>query len=134
MRVVDALGIFPLAIALCLCAQGVLSMTRQWFRGRWERVNWIEGLVALPSRYLVDVHDVVARRPRNARMHAMLAGGFLTSLVLLALSFLFPATLWVFIPIWIAAIIACFGLWLERERRTRPVSIMASRKLLLPLT
>lgn len=122
MHTVDVLGILPLAIALCLCVQAVLAMALSWSRGRPEKVDWVGGLLAMPSRYLVDVHDVVARQPRNARMHAMLAGGFLASLMLLSLSFLFRASFWLAVPVWFAGIVACFGLRLEHHRRTRPAA------------
>jgi Fe-S oxidoreductase len=36
------------------------------------------GLLAVPRRYLHDVHNVVARRPDAARMHALTAGGMLS--------------------------------------------------------
>jgi len=121
MRLIELLGTLPFAIALCLCGQAVFSMARPWFRGRPEKVDWVGGLLAMPSRYLVDVHHVVARQPRNARMHSLLAGGFLASLLLLSLSLLFPTSFSLAVSIWIALLVMCAGLRIEHERRTRPV-------------
>jgi Fe-S oxidoreductase len=67
-----------LVATMALVALGAsLGRVALWRRGRAARVDWLSGLVALPRRYLVDVHDIVAREPRNARMHALTAGGLL---------------------------------------------------------
>ncbi|WP_062112416.1 DUF3483 domain-containing protein [Aureimonas sp. AU40] len=60
---------------------------RLWRAGAPAHVNWAQGLAAVPRRYLVDVHHVVARDPYAARMHAAVAGGLLgaTGLALLGL-------------------------------------------------
>lgn len=58
--------------------------TRRWLAGRPAAVDAVAGLLALPRRYLVDVHEVVGRRPFNARFHALAAGGFLAALAVLA--------------------------------------------------
>ncbi|PTW59835.1 Fe-S oxidoreductase [Breoghania corrubedonensis] len=60
--------------------------SRRWRAGAAAEVDLVAGLKALPKRYLVDVHDVVGRKPFNARFHALTAGGFLASLVLLVLA------------------------------------------------
>lgn len=59
---------------------------RRWLAGQPAAVDLIGGLRALPRRYLVDVHHVVARKPFNARFHMLVAGGFLASLPLIALA------------------------------------------------
>ncbi|MCI4644774.1 MAG: DUF3483 domain-containing protein [Hyphomonadaceae bacterium] len=59
---------------------------RLWAKGRPANIDWWTGIAALPRRYLVDVHDVVARTPLNARFHMFAAGGFLLSLPLLLLT------------------------------------------------
>ena len=60
--------------------------SRRWLAGAGAEVDLFAGLKALPRRYLVDVHDVVGRRPFNARFHTLTAGGFLASLALLVLT------------------------------------------------
>jgi Fe-S oxidoreductase len=45
------------------------------WRWRIGRPAPMRGVFAVPRRYLVDVHAVVARRPAAARMHSLTAGG-----------------------------------------------------------
>ncbi len=58
---------------------------RRWLAGQPASADLLGGLWALPRRYLVDVHHVVARKPFNARFHMLVAGGFLASLPLVVL-------------------------------------------------
>jgi len=67
-----------LVVATALVAlMAVASRVPIWRRGRAARVDWLRGLIALPRRYLTNVHDVVAREPSTAQMHAWTAGGLL---------------------------------------------------------
>ena len=67
-----------LVVTMALVALGAFAgRVAIWRRGRAARVDWLRGLLALPRRYLVDVHDIVAREPRTAQMHAWTAGGLL---------------------------------------------------------
>lgn len=77
--------VWLMAGAALFCAW---SCARKWRIGRAAPVDWTQGLLALPRRYLVDVHDVVARRPAAARMHALVAGGLLGATALLMLGVL----------------------------------------------
>ncbi|MFT0859141.1 DUF3483 domain-containing protein [Ancylobacter sp. G4_0304] len=74
------LGLSVIAAALAA------SRARLWRSGRAAKVDWVTGLLAVPKRYLVDVHHVVGRDPSAARMHALAAGGLLggSGLALLA--------------------------------------------------
>src|ERR687886_763761 len=76
-------------LALFVAFEAIRSL-RPAFVGRAAPVDWWRGLIALPRRYLVDVHDIVARRPAASRMHAPLAGGLLAAAGLLVLG-LVPA-------------------------------------------
>jgi Fe-S oxidoreductase len=116
----ETLGIAVVASVLLVSCIRVLSMARHWRRGRSVRTDWMAGIKALPTRYLHDVHDVVARHPRNARMHAALAGGTLGSFVIFVISIVVPPTLWLAVPIWGVAGLAGFGLILEYKRRVDP--------------
>jgi Fe-S oxidoreductase len=60
--------------------------SRRWRAGGAAKIDLLGGVTALPRRYLIDVHEVVARKPFNARFHALTAGGFLASLPLIALA------------------------------------------------
>jgi Fe-S oxidoreductase len=117
MSAVDILGASTLAFAFSVCAFQSLRMAGQWRRGRSSGVNWLSGWLGVPSRYLVDVHDVVARRPRNARMHASLAGGVLASLVVLSVSFALPPNIWSASAVWFFCALSFVGLCLEFDRR-----------------
>ncbi|MCS0497619.1 (Fe-S)-binding protein [Ancylobacter sp. MQZ15Z-1] len=79
-----SLAILALAAIAAVMAGG---RARLWRAGRPAKVDWMRGLMALPKRYLVDVHHVVGRDPYAARMHALAAGGLLggSALALLAL-------------------------------------------------
>ena len=77
----SAIVIITLASGLALA----LVQARRWRAGKAADVDLVAGLKALPRRYLVDVHDVVERKPFNSRFHALTAGGFLASLALIVL-------------------------------------------------
>lgn len=71
-----------LVLAEMGCAGGAVALVwmvllSRWLKGRAGRVAWLAGVIRVPRRYLVDVHHVVARRPKNARMHVLAAGGLL---------------------------------------------------------
>jgi Fe-S oxidoreductase len=107
-----------------------------WRRGAGASVDWLGGLRALPRRYLVDVHAVVARKPASSVMHQAIAGGLLTAtglLLLAAIPALFAAALyWLLIAL--AFAVALFGAVLVRRRRVpvRPASLSAGAFLTLP--
>lgn len=79
--------VLPILIftALALAVVGALRRVRLWRQGRPEKVDVLRGLVAMPRRYLVDLHDVVARDKVFARTHVATAGGFVAAAVLLVL-------------------------------------------------
>ncbi len=54
-----------------------LARARLWRKGRPAAVDWRHGLLALPKRYLHDVHDVVARDGYASTMHMLVAGGLI---------------------------------------------------------
>jgi Fe-S oxidoreductase len=84
MDVRDAVtGVFWLAVAAF--AVGLWQRARLWRRGRPAAVDW-RGLLAVPRRYVVDLHDVVAREPFVARAHVAVGGGAVLCLVLVALN------------------------------------------------
>lgn len=71
------------AIALVL---GVVRRARLWRAGRPAPVDWL-GLLAIPKRYFVDLHHVVARDPYIARTHIAVAGGAIAALALVAINY-----------------------------------------------
>ncbi|MFI8481801.1 dimethylglycine demethylation protein DgcB [Pseudomonas sp. NPDC078700] len=71
-----------LFVALALAVVGALKRFAMWRRGRPAQVDWIGGLLAMPRRYMVDLHHVVARDKYIANTHVATAGGFVLAAVL----------------------------------------------------
>lgn len=65
---------------------GVARRARIWRSGRAAAVD-LRGLLRIPRRYFVDLHDVVAREPFVARAHVGVAGGSLLALGVVALNY-----------------------------------------------
>lgn len=72
-------------LALLALAAGTLRRAALWRAGRPAVVAW-RGLLAVPRRYFVDLHEVVAREPAAARAHVAMAGGTVGCLLLVALN------------------------------------------------
>jgi Fe-S oxidoreductase len=76
-----------LIFAMVALAGWQMSRRATWWRlGAPAEVAWTRGVLALPKRYLVDVHHVVARDPYASRMHKVVAGGLVAASVLTALA------------------------------------------------
>ena len=73
-------------LAMLAMAVGLARRARVWSAGRSARVQWT-GLFAIPKRYFVDLHDVVAREPFIARAHVATAGGAVLALLAVALNY-----------------------------------------------
>jgi len=70
----------PIATAIAIALLSLAARARYWRRGRGSsRVAAFADLLRIPRRYLVNVHEVVARRPAHARMHMLAAGGLLVA-------------------------------------------------------
>jgi len=72
-------------LAVTALAIGTARRAALWRGGRAAPVAW-RGLLAIPKRYFVDLHDVVAREPAVARAHVAVAGGALACLALVAIN------------------------------------------------
>jgi len=68
--------------ALLLAVIGAAKRFFMWRRGRAAEVDWLGGLLAMPKRYMVDLHHVVARDKYIANTHVATAGGFVLAAVL----------------------------------------------------
>ncbi|MBZ9566243.1 (Fe-S)-binding protein [Modicisalibacter tunisiensis] len=68
--------------ALALAAIGAVRRIRLWRQGRPSPVPVIRGLAAVPRRYLVDLHHVVARDKVMSSTHVATAGGFVAAMAL----------------------------------------------------
>ncbi|PWR18060.1 DUF3483 domain-containing protein [Zavarzinia compransoris] len=128
--------VIGLWLAAMVAGIGLSRRARLWRAGRPAPIDWRRGLAALPRRYLVDVHRLVARKPAAARMHALVAGGFVAGSALLALGIVpglrVPAY-WALVALAFVVMIA--GAWAVRARRrpVAPASLSAGRFTLLPL-
>ncbi|MGH8501574.1 MAG: DUF3483 domain-containing protein [Gammaproteobacteria bacterium] len=80
-----------LSLAALLVAAG--RRARRWLAGRPAAVDIVHGLLQVPRRYLVHVHEVVSRDPpgakprdtgqRTACMHMLAAGGFVAATMMI---------------------------------------------------
>jgi Fe-S oxidoreductase len=77
-------AILPILLfsALGLAVLGAAKRFLMWRRGRAAQVDWLGGLLAMPRRYLVDLHHVVERDPYISRTHVATAGGFVLAALL----------------------------------------------------
>ncbi|WP_407295025.1 dimethylglycine demethylation protein DgcB [Stutzerimonas zhaodongensis] len=71
-----------LATALGLAVLGAAKRFLMWRRGRPAQVDWLGGLLAMPRRYLVDLHHVVDRDKYISKTHVATAGGFVLAALL----------------------------------------------------
>lgn len=114
-------------LAAVTTATALAWRASRWFQGRPRPVPWLRGLVSIPRRYLVDVHDVVVREPASARMHIFAAGGFMLTLALAAI--LFVARLHGHVVAWLlmgSAVLLLVGAVLDQVRRASQVSARLS--------
>ena len=71
-----------LFVALSLALIGALRRINLWHQGRAAKVDMLNGLLAMPKRYMVDLHHVVARDKYMANTHVATAGGFVLAAIL----------------------------------------------------
>ncbi len=128
-------GLVWVMAALAL-VQG-LRRAALWRLGGPAPVAWASGLAALPRRYLVDVHHVVARDAYASRMHAIVAGGLLAATILTALAILPPLAgsrlYWALVALAFAVTAAGAILVGARRYPTRPKRLSGGRFQILPV-
>ncbi len=78
-----------LVAALALLFIGAIRRVQLWRAGQPEPVNLIAGLLAMPRRYLVDLHHIVGRDKVMSNTHVATAGGFVLSMILILVVHLF---------------------------------------------
>jgi dimethylglycine catabolism B len=103
--------------ALTLVA-GLARRAMLWRAGRPAGVQWL-GLLAVPKRYFVDLHHVVARDPYIARSHIATAGGAMACVLLVAANYglgLYARVLdWGIVAASIVMLAGVFFIWLRRR-------------------
>lgn len=73
-------------LSVVTLALGVARRAMLWRAGQPAPVAW-SGLFAVPKRYFVDLHHVVAREPFIARTHVATAGGAALAITLVAINY-----------------------------------------------
>jgi Fe-S oxidoreductase len=111
-------------LAVTALAVGTARRAALWRTGRSARVAW-SGLFAIPKRYFVDLHHVVAREPAVARAHVAVAGGAIACLALVAIN----DGLRLRLAVLDAALVVCAGVMLAggvmMARRRRQPAVAA---------
>ncbi|MET7244939.1 DUF3483 domain-containing protein [Methylobacterium sp. EM32] len=131
--------VFP-GLVWTMAALALVQVARRaalWRAGSTAPVAWLQGLAALPRRYLVDVHAVVARDPYASRMHAVVAGGLLAASLLTALAILPPLAAsrayWILVALAFAVTLAGSLLVGARRYPARQTRLSAGRFQALPV-
>ncbi|MFT2110630.1 (Fe-S)-binding protein [Marinomonas sp. 2405UD68-3] len=78
-----------IAILLILAIIGAVRRVNLWRAGQSDQVDIVAGLLAMPKRYLHDLHDVVARDKYMSNTHAATGGGFVLSIIMILAVHLF---------------------------------------------
>lgn len=90
-----------------------------WRTGQAADVDW-SGVLAIPKRYFVDLHHVVARDPYIARTHIATAGGAIAALALVALNYglglYSPILDWAIIAAAAVMLAGAIFVWLRRRQ------------------
>lgn len=106
-------------LATVSLAIGLARRARLWQAGQAAEVSWM-ALLAIPKRYFVDLHDVVARDPYIARTHVATAGGAIAALALVALNYglaLYWRVLdWAIVAAATIMLIGAVFVWLRRRQ------------------
>ncbi len=74
-----------IATALVLAVIGAVRRVNLWRAGKPDQINLIAGLMAMPGRYLHDLHAIVERDKYMSKTHAATGGGFVLSALLIIL-------------------------------------------------
>lgn len=112
---------------------GLMCRAALWRAGRNASVSWL-GLLAIPKRYFVDLHHVVARDPYIARTHVATAGGAIAAMTLVAVNYglmLYASVLNTAIALF--ALVMLVGvLFVWHRRRTPPTRLSRGAWMRLP--
>jgi Fe-S oxidoreductase len=129
-----ALALVTLAAALWAAFEAVRRIAL-WRVGKPAAVP-LAAVLTLPKRYLVDVHHVVARDPFAARMHMLIAGGFLAGGLFSALAVVptlgASRLYWLLPAMAFATMLAGAGMVRGRRTPARPARLSGGRFTVLP--
>nr|WP_297460744.1 (Fe-S)-binding protein [uncultured Halomonas sp.] len=129
-------SILPILIfsALALAAIGAVRRVRLWRQGRPSPVPVLTGLAAMPRRYLVDLHHVVARDKAMSNTHVATAGGFVAAALLAIVVHGFGLESAILAWALLAATACMFigSLFVARRRRNPPARLSKGSWMRLP--
>lgn len=123
-----------LVCALLLAALGMFRRARLWRAGRPDKVALLAGLLAMPRRYLVDLHHVVERDKVMSKTHVATAGGFVLSMILLLAVYVVGVSGW-FINLLLGAALLLMltgAVFVWRRRRQPPTRLSKGPWMRLP--
>jgi len=106
-------------LAMATLAIGLARRALLWQTGRAAAIEW-SGLLAIPKRYFVDLHHVVARDPYIAHTHIATAGGAIAALALVALNYglalYLPGLDWAILAAAAIMLVGAVFVWLRRRQ------------------
>ncbi|GAA0229578.1 (Fe-S)-binding protein [Marinomonas primoryensis] len=112
-----------IGVLLVLAGIGAVRRVNLWRAGQAEKVDLLAGLLAMPKRYLHDLHHVVERDKYMSRTHVATGGGFVLAMALVVLIHLFGVDSKVLAWALLAALIVMFcGALFVAKRRLNPPS------------
>ena len=112
-----------LAGFLIVLGAGAVRRASLWRAGRPAPVDLIAGLMAMPRRYLVDLHHVVDRDKAMSNTHVATAGGFVASMALILLVHGFGVdNVWLARALLLTTVVMFAGAVLVFRRRLNPPS------------
>ncbi|WP_111636734.1 (Fe-S)-binding protein [Marinomonas shanghaiensis] len=112
-----------IGVLLVLAVIGAVRRINLWRAGQAEKVDILAGLMAMPKRYLHDLHHVVERDKYMSRTHVATGGGFVLAMALTILVHLFGVESHILAWALLAALVMMFcGAIFVYKRRLNPPS------------
>ena len=112
-------------LSVATLGAGLARRAMMWRVGQSADVEW-SGLLAVPKRYFVDLHHVVARDPYIANAHIATAGGAASALVLVGLNYglglYWHALDWAILLAAAVMLAGVYFVWLRRRVTPRRLS------------
>lgn len=120
--------------ALALAVLGAVKRFAMWRRGRPAQVDWLGGLLAMPRRYLVDLHHVVERDKYMSNTHVATAGGFVlaAALAIIVHGFGLHSRILGFALLAATALMFCGALFVAKRRLDPPSRLSKGPWMRLP--
>jgi Fe-S oxidoreductase/sterol desaturase/sphingolipid hydroxylase (fatty acid hydroxylase superfamily) len=123
MMILDWLPPTLIGVLLVFAGIGAVRRVNLWRAGQAEKVDLLAGLLAMPKRYLHDLHHVVERDKYMSRTHVATGGGFVLAMALVVLIHLFGVDSKILAWALLAALIVMFcGALFVAKRRLNPPS------------